>query len=619
MTPREIERYRDGELTETEYESTGYALVRASRFAMSLGMSTLVAFGAVSYFGGVMSAPATRPTVTIAAGGGGAVTNQALSLPGDSAITGGAFIQIATSGTDPSRHPLNLGDTDFSIEFWMNFDSLNVAMTAAGGTICNTASYTFTNTNIFLDNDRLAASQGGFGAGLFQDTDNGNTVRMLWSVRDPAGDGYSVCSAVATKVGDSTDREYLLTWDTSNGAQTLYVDGTREGNVASSSVTGDISMALAFAAANTDPFLVIGQEKHRIVNQAYQGTIDELRFSDTIRFTGASYTARTAALGADQWTRGLFHFDSTAEADSAENQLPILDDPATWTNKLAVGSLLSFATSTASTDAIPTVIAFSDWDGAATWSDGGKWTSNQTVLNITPIAAPADFPATMDSILDYPYTSGCAGVDCGRENVQFNNGAADLAIGECVTWRWYMEVGNTFSWDNEDNHGVSWDTTSIGNGTQPWIEWKPFSGGYTLAILDDADVGKWGAGDVDLFTYDTPYMWVVQLCAASATNSRWYPALYTVAGALLYSPSDWVQQTGFGAMDGTTPITADMEGLTFAMTDMRVRATSIVGWSKGMNGNAPANGFMIRAGGVLAVEGRWTGSYLAYPITGEGS
>jgi len=67
MTPREIERYRDGELTETEYESTGYALVRASRFAMSLGMSTLVAFGALEYFGGVMSAPATRPTAPSAA------------------------------------------------------------------------------------------------------------------------------------------------------------------------------------------------------------------------------------------------------------------------------------------------------------------------------------------------------------------------------------------------------------------------------------------------------------------------------------------------------------------------------------------------------------------------
>jgi len=85
MTPREIERYQDGELAEAEYESTGYALARASQFGMALATSAALGFGALAFFGG----PVGNSPVGMPPGGG--------SVPGGVSGGGGNVTVVASS------------------------------------------------------------------------------------------------------------------------------------------------------------------------------------------------------------------------------------------------------------------------------------------------------------------------------------------------------------------------------------------------------------------------------------------------------------------------------------------------------------------------------------------
>jgi hypothetical protein len=64
---------------------------------------------------------------------------------------------------------------------------------------------------------------------------------------------------------------------------------------------------------NSDPFLVIGAEKHDAgaLYPSYAGWVDEVRLSTALRYT-ASFSPPAAPFAADAQTAALYHFDEGA-------------------------------------------------------------------------------------------------------------------------------------------------------------------------------------------------------------------------------------------------------------------------------------------------------------------
>ena len=59
-------------------------------------------------------------------------------------------------------------------------------------------------------------------------------------------------------------------------------------------------------------FLVFGAEKHDAAvgsYPSYSGLLDEIRFSEVVRYTGNSFSVPTAAFTVDADTAALYHFD----------------------------------------------------------------------------------------------------------------------------------------------------------------------------------------------------------------------------------------------------------------------------------------------------------------------
>jgi hypothetical protein len=129
-------------------------------------------------------------------------------------------------------------------------------------------------------------------------------------------------SATAAAATPSAETSSLLTGNGiivavtrrfSDGQLCIFVDGQQDtcgpGNVGSNR---DVSYrdGRSTSFPNSDPFLVIGAEKHDAGPSypSYRGWIDEVRLSDTLRYTG-NFTRPSAPFIPDGFTVALYHFD----------------------------------------------------------------------------------------------------------------------------------------------------------------------------------------------------------------------------------------------------------------------------------------------------------------------
>ncbi len=107
----------------------------------------------------------------------------------------------------------------------------------------------------------------------------------------------------------------------------IYVDGTLKGTT--SSVTGNVSTSANSAAIGAQP----GGGEY------FPGYIDEMRISDSVRYTGASFSVPTEKFVFDSNTISLWHFDdgtgSATLTDSGSNNLDMtFGSPApTWSTE----------------------------------------------------------------------------------------------------------------------------------------------------------------------------------------------------------------------------------------------------------------------------------------------
>jgi hypothetical protein len=200
---------------------------------------------------------------------------------------------------------IDVGGGDFTIEFWLR---ASAADNPAPAVTCG-SNIDWIYGNIVIDRDRYN-----------QDRKYGVSIAGGAVVFGVSGDGTgdaTLCSA--TSVLDAAWHHVALERRRSDGRLWLYVDGSLEAEV--DGPDGDVSYPndgvpgeyCGGPCTNSDPFIVLGAEKHDAGASfpSYAGLLDELRYSDSLRYGGASFAPPAAPFVADANTVALYHFDQS--------------------------------------------------------------------------------------------------------------------------------------------------------------------------------------------------------------------------------------------------------------------------------------------------------------------
>jgi len=203
--------------------------------------------------------------------------------------------------------PANVGATDFTLEFWMLGTA---AENPAPAVVCG-ANHNWIFGNILIDRDRYN-----------QDRKFGLSIaggRPVWGV---TGSGLTneltICGA--TSVLDDQWHHIAVQHRVSDGQMWLFVDGRLDAQGVGP--TGDVSYPYHATplngcgpggnqpCTNSDPFLVIGAEKHDTGPQfpSFAGWLDEFRLSNVLRYA-AAFPRPTTPFLSDANTVALYHFD----------------------------------------------------------------------------------------------------------------------------------------------------------------------------------------------------------------------------------------------------------------------------------------------------------------------
>jgi hypothetical protein len=228
------------------------------------------------------------------------------SVPGSLRFfgTGTGGIDRVEIAIDP-QVPADVGAGDFTIDFWVRTNTVMFTWAAT----CTAGANGWQSGNVVIDRDRMSASDhGDFGIAV---TRGGIAFGV-----SKGGTAAGLCGTA--NVFDGSWHHVAVTRVAATGALALYVDGNPDGTA--TGPTGDISYRDGVTGAAKDPFLVLGADKHDRTapmpqsSYAFNGWMDELRISTTIRYT-AMFTPETMPYAdADADTAALYHFD---EGDGA--------------------------------------------------------------------------------------------------------------------------------------------------------------------------------------------------------------------------------------------------------------------------------------------------------------
>lgn len=214
-------------------------------------------------------------------------------------------IPIDDPNTDLPGPPVDVGATDFTIEFWMRaYADENPTSAVSCGENEN-----WIYGNIIIDRDRFS-----------QGRKYGISVaggRIVFGVTNANNSARTVCSTI--DVLDGNWHHIAVQRRRSDGAMWIFIDGQFEGYAIGPD--GDISYpddgvpcsdcCNGSACTFSDPYIVIGAEKHdydRNYYPSYRGWIDEIRFSNTLRYS-SNFTVPSQPFMADAFTVGLYHLD----------------------------------------------------------------------------------------------------------------------------------------------------------------------------------------------------------------------------------------------------------------------------------------------------------------------
>jgi hypothetical protein len=233
-------------------------------------------------------------------------SNHALRLNGGGQDDDGRVkIVLDDPGTDEPGPPIDVGATDFTIEFWLR------------GTLADNpkpfidcgAGIAWIHGNIVLDRDRYAQDRK-YGVALLGG-------RVAFGVSGDGSGDWTLCGE--RNVLDDRWHHVALTRARRSGELTLFVDGRIDARAAGP--RGDISYPddalpgdhCGGPCFGSDPYLVLGAEKHD-VGIEYRGAsvlLDELRFSSVLRYA-EEFEPPRAGFVADSSAVALYHFDAGA-------------------------------------------------------------------------------------------------------------------------------------------------------------------------------------------------------------------------------------------------------------------------------------------------------------------
>lgn len=200
---------------------------------------------------------------------------------------------------------VDIGATDFTIEFWMKASPDNDQPAVACG-----ANINWIYGNIMLDRDRYNQDRK-FGLSIAGD-------KMIFGVSGDGTGDRTICGV--TNVTDDAWHHIAIARRRSDGYMYLLVDGNLESSA--NGPDGDISYPDDGIPGNycngpcdySDPFIVLGVEKHDADPANYPGftgLLTEVRISDTLRYTN-DYITPSARFTSDSHTLGLYHFTEGA-------------------------------------------------------------------------------------------------------------------------------------------------------------------------------------------------------------------------------------------------------------------------------------------------------------------
>lgn len=191
--------------------------------------------------------------------------------------------------------PVNLGATDFTLEFWLRF-----APGENNSGSCTEGEDTWIYGNIIFDRDIFGAPDyGDFGISLYGG-------RIAFGVHNGSS-GYTICSATSLS---SNQWHHVAVTRQSNGLMRIFINGVLDRQY--NGPSGDISYHVGRSTSwPNDAYLVIGAEKHDYDPNTYpsfSGWIDEIRLSNIVRYSG-NFTPANSPFVSDANTVGLYHLD----------------------------------------------------------------------------------------------------------------------------------------------------------------------------------------------------------------------------------------------------------------------------------------------------------------------
>lgn len=240
------------------------------------------------------------------------------NLPNAPAPTGHALQFFGTGLADIDRVKIpisdttevNVGATDFTVEFWLKG---KLADNTPGGN-CAAGADAWRQGNVVIDRDTLGAGDfGDFGLSLF----NG---RIAFGVAKGTA-GTTVCGQ--TNVLDDNWHHIAATRRRTDGQMQLFIDGALDTQLVASTGTSEnvsYNTARTSTGPNSDPFLVLGAEKHDAgaAFPSFKGLLDELRISNNLRYLGL-FPRPIAPFVADAQTMALYHFNEGSGIDVGDS------------------------------------------------------------------------------------------------------------------------------------------------------------------------------------------------------------------------------------------------------------------------------------------------------------
>lgn len=210
--------------------------------------------------------------------------------------TGTGDIDRVKIPVDGAGNLMNIGNGNFTIEFWMKaFLSENAGSVSPG------------------DNDGWVTGNIIFDRDIFGDGDFGDFGVSLGSGQIAFGVNNGTASRTilgSTQVANGQWHHIAVT-RALNGAMAIFVNGTQDAYYASGP-SGNISYNTGRTTTwPNDPYLVIGAEKHDYDPSTYpsfSGWIDEVRISTNVRYT-STFQRPTEFFLPDAFTVGLFNFN----------------------------------------------------------------------------------------------------------------------------------------------------------------------------------------------------------------------------------------------------------------------------------------------------------------------